>query len=138
MGVLRRLEVVDTEMGSCLPTHVVELIDSELFSVTQIDSKSKTARILKNLYSSGTVMPNIESFSNTVSFNLYAEFGNFFSDIFTTNWQMTSQTGMLAGKFVTTFTAEAIENSIEVLRVTDVILINQKCNSSGMFIDTAS
>ena len=51
---------------------------------------------------------------------------------------MTAQIGMLLEKRVTIFTPEAIENSTDVLRVTDVVVITQKCNASGMFIDTAS
>ena len=62
----------------------------------------------------------------------------FFPNFFTTNWQMTAQIGMLLEKPVTIFTPEAIENSTEVLRVTDVVLVTQKRNASGMFIDTAS
>ena len=46
-GSSRRFEEMDTEIGTCLPLHVVVFVSLKDHSWTEIDSKSNFARFLK-------------------------------------------------------------------------------------------
>ena len=46
-GLAIRLEDIETDIGTCLPIQVVVSVFLNFYSGIQIDSKSKTARLVK-------------------------------------------------------------------------------------------
>ena len=50
IGIAIRFEDIETDIGTCLPSQVVVSVFLSFFSGIQIDSKSKTARLLKNFW----------------------------------------------------------------------------------------
>ena len=67
MGSSIRFDDIETEIGTCFPIQVVVCVSFNSSVGTQIDSKSKIARLLKSLLSSETGRLNPSSFSNKVS-----------------------------------------------------------------------
>ena len=43
-----RFDEIETDIGTCFPIHFVVLVSFYVSSLTQIDSKSKTAKFLNN------------------------------------------------------------------------------------------
>ena len=69
-----RIEDFQTDIGTCLPIRIVILMFLNMSSGIQIDSKSKTARILKSFWSSVYWIMNESSLSKSVSWSSYAFF----------------------------------------------------------------
>ena len=136
IGLSSKLDEIDTEMGSCLPTHVVRLFSAELFSATQRDSKSKTARLSKRRMFSGTNISNWESFSNTVSLKLDAEQGYLFFTNLSQTAECRRKFECFEKNFVAIITSETIENSVDILRVTNVIIIPPEFDALRVFVYT--
>ena len=67
MGSSIRFDDIETKMGTCFPIQVVVCVSFSSSVGTQINSKSKIARLLKILLSSETGRLNPSSFSNKVS-----------------------------------------------------------------------
>ena len=66
IGMAKRFEDIETDTGTCLPIQVVVSVFSSFSSGIQIDSKSKTARLLKSFSSSVYWILNKSSYSITV------------------------------------------------------------------------
>ena len=75
IGMVIRFEDIETDMGTCLPIQVVVSLFLNFPSGIQIDSKSKTARLVKSLWSSVYWISNESSLSNSVSRIWYTFFG---------------------------------------------------------------
>ena len=75
MGSSIRFEDIETKTGTCFPIQVVNYNSFSSSVGTQIDSKSKIARLLKSSLSSETGRLNHFSFSNKVSRSSYTFFG---------------------------------------------------------------
>ena len=66
-GSTIKIDDTETEIGTRFPIKVVVCVSFSSSVGTKIDSKSKTARLLKSLLSSETGRLNPSSFSNKVS-----------------------------------------------------------------------
>ena len=75
MGSGLRFAEIETDIGTCFPIYFVIAVSLYVSSLTQIDSKSKTAKILNNFRSSLYGVLRESNFSKRVSLNWYTFFG---------------------------------------------------------------
>ena len=89
IGMAIRLEYIETNIGTLLPIQVVVSVFLKFSSGIQIDSKSKTARLLKRFWSSVYWKSNESSLSKSVSRSWYTLFGYicFICSLHLTKWR---------------------------------------------------
>ena len=75
MGSVIRFDEIETDIGTCFPIHFVVSVSLYVSSLTQIDSKSKTAKFLTNFWSSFYGILKESNFSKRVPLNWYTFFG---------------------------------------------------------------
>ena len=63
-----------TDIGTCFPIHFVVSVSLYVSSLTEIDSKSETAKFLNNFWSSLYGILKESNFSKKVSLNWYTYF----------------------------------------------------------------
>ena len=69
IGVSMRLDDMETDIGTCFPIHLVVAVSLNCSSLTQMDSKSKTAKFLNRLCSFVYGIAKESSLSKSVYFN---------------------------------------------------------------------
>ena len=67
IGSSTRFEEMDTNIGTCLPIQIVVFVSLKVSFGTQIDSKSKIAKLLKSFCSLVHLIPKESSLSKRVS-----------------------------------------------------------------------
>ena len=67
IGSSSKIDVIETEGGSCLPTLVVVSVSAIVLTFTEVDSKSKTTKLVRTHLSSATSISKAFNLSKRAS-----------------------------------------------------------------------